>query len=112
IRAEKIEGPKILGKIQLPVDSDTRPKAQTDEKRKRKRIPIEKKEIRPQAFRDRPAGQTGGGQSQGGGGRIQIQRNPGGAQGGNRFGPNRGRDNRREDKQIDEKEIQRKIQET
>ena len=33
---------KILGKIDLPVDSDTRPKK--DEKRKRKRIPIEKKE--------------------------------------------------------------------
>ncbi|MCA6488635.1 MAG: translation initiation factor IF-2, partial [Chitinophagaceae bacterium] len=25
IRAEKLEGPKILGKIELPVDSDTRP---------------------------------------------------------------------------------------
>ena len=37
IRAEKIEGPKILGKIDLPVDSDTRPKL--DERRKRKRIP-------------------------------------------------------------------------
>ncbi|RYY59258.1 MAG: translation initiation factor IF-2, partial [Chitinophagaceae bacterium] len=45
IRADKIEGPKILGKIELPVDSDTRPKL--DEKRKRKRIPIEKKDVRP-----------------------------------------------------------------
>ncbi|HYC29904.1 MAG TPA: translation initiation factor IF-2, partial [Chitinophagaceae bacterium] len=45
IKAEKLEGPKILGKIELPVDSDTRPKQ--DEKRKRKRIPIEKKEVRP-----------------------------------------------------------------
>ncbi len=44
IRAEKIEGPKILGKIELPVDSDTRPKNNTrDEKRKRKRIPVDKK---------------------------------------------------------------------
>ena len=43
IKAEKIEGPKILGKIELPVDSDTRPKP-SDEKRKRKRIPIERKE--------------------------------------------------------------------
>lgn len=33
--------PKILGKIQLPFDSETRPVK--DEKRKRKRIPIEKK---------------------------------------------------------------------
>src|ERR1035438_10317695 len=45
IKADKIEGPKILGKIDLPVDSDTRPKiAPAEEKRKRKRIPIEKKE--------------------------------------------------------------------
>ncbi len=44
IKAEKIEGPKILGKINLPVDSDTRPKHSTrDEKRKRKRIPVDKK---------------------------------------------------------------------
>jgi len=42
IKAEKIEGPKILGKIELPPDSDTRPKP-SEEKRKRKRIPIEKK---------------------------------------------------------------------
>jgi len=42
IRAERLEGPKILGKIQLPVDNDTRPKqSQNDrEKRKRKRIPV------------------------------------------------------------------------
>src|SRR5207244_284465 len=26
IKAEKLEGPKILGKIELPVNSDTRPK--------------------------------------------------------------------------------------
>ncbi|MBE7171469.1 MAG: translation initiation factor IF-2 [Williamsia sp.] len=43
IKAEKLEGPKILGKIQLPVTTDTRPKS-NDEKRKRKRIPIEKAE--------------------------------------------------------------------
>ncbi|QES89754.1 translation initiation factor IF-2 [Rhizosphaericola mali] len=46
IQAEKLEGPKILGKIELPVDNDTRPKVNNrgvDEKRKRKRIPIDKK---------------------------------------------------------------------
>lgn len=131
IKAEKIEGPKILGKIELPVDSDTRPKI--DEKRKRKRIPIEKKEGGGGGnnFQPRPA------QGQGGGGRFQVipagqnpnrqggQGGPGGGnrfnrndkgrpqQGGNRFGNQGG--NRfapREDKQIDEKEIQRKIQET
>ena len=26
IKAEKMEGPKILGKIDLPVENDTRPK--------------------------------------------------------------------------------------
>src|SRR5215217_7486927 len=59
IKAEKIEGPKILGKIDLPVDSDTRPKI--DEKRKRKRIPIEKKDVRPEPFRDRQQGGAGQG---------------------------------------------------
>jgi translation initiation factor IF-2 len=119
IKAEKLEGPKILGKIELPVDNDTRPKQQ-DEKRKRKRIPIEKKEVRP-------SGQNSGQQTgQGGGGRFVPQRNTGGAQGGGfnrggqqggqgggggRFTPTR-RGDRREVKEIDEKEIQRKIQET
>jgi translation initiation factor IF-2 len=42
IKADRLEGPKILGKIQLPVDNDTRPK-RDDDKRKRKRIPIERK---------------------------------------------------------------------
>lgn len=115
IKAEKIEGPKILGKIELPVDSDTRPKH--DEKRKRKRIPIEKKEQgpQPQGFQ-KPEGQQG----QGGGNRFTIQKNDGRnrggqQQGGTRFGPGRGQRPafaKREDKQIDEKEIQRKIQET
>jgi translation initiation factor IF-2 len=117
IRAEKIEGPKILGKIDLPVENDTRPKQ--DEKRKRKRIPIEKKEGgNVQGF------QRGGqGTGQGGGGRIGVQRNDnrgrGGQQQGGRFGTGPARTGARptfakrgEDKQIDEKEIQRKIQET
>ncbi|MBG9375631.1 translation initiation factor IF-2 [Panacibacter sp. DH6] len=50
IKAEKLEGPKILGKIELPVDNDTRPKPSfrgNDEKRKRKRIPIDKKSPHP-----------------------------------------------------------------
>ena len=74
IKAEKIEGPKILGKIELPVDNDTRPKVtprDRDEKRKRKRIPIDKKGDHPQ---------QGGGQ----------QRPGGGQQGNNQGGFNRG----------------------
>jgi translation initiation factor IF-2 len=133
IQAEKIEGPKILGKIDLPVDSDTRPK--TDEKRKRKRIPIEKKDAGPQGFQrggqqgasqgggvqNRPgitiqprAPGSGGQGGQGGGGRFTPQRGRTQQGAGGRFG-NQGGGNRfapREDKQIDEKEIQRRIQET
>jgi len=108
IKAEKIEGPKILGKIDLPVDSDTRPKK--EEKRKRKRIPIEKKEVkREDLFKDRrdgnnrPPGQF----NRGGPSRPGDRRGPGGGSGGGR------RDiRRREDKEIDQKEIQEKIRET
>ncbi|MFV0605282.1 MAG: translation initiation factor IF-2 N-terminal domain-containing protein [Niabella sp.] len=89
IAAEKIEGPKILGKIELPVDNDTRPKR--DEKRKRKRIPIEKKAVKPD-----PGARKGGGFNKGG------QRDHRG----------RGHHHHREEKQIDEKEIQEKIRET
>ncbi len=139
IEIEKITGPKILGKIDLPVDSDTRPKPPTrEEKRKRKRIPVDKK------GGDQPqqrAPQQGGGfnrdnrgaaapapgganrpivpannrNNQGGGGFNRggtsgPQRGGGGQRGGNRA-PG-GRDNRREDKEIDAKEIQEKIRET
>lgn len=106
IKAEKLEGPKILGKINLPVDSDTRPKK--DEKRKRKRIPIEKKDTKAP-----DTGRSGGGQGQGGqrpqhGGHTGR----GGPQRGGAGGNRRGGPGRREDKQIDEKEIQEKIRET
>ncbi|MES1220825.1 MAG: translation initiation factor IF-2 N-terminal domain-containing protein, partial [Bacteroidota bacterium] len=105
IKADKIEGPKILGKISLPVDNDTRPKK--EEKRKRKRIPIEKKEVK----RDGVINKEGDRKPGAGGGTF------------NRGGDNRGRsgagnrrDNRgvgrREEKLIDEKEIQEKIRET
>ena len=114
IEVEKLTGPKILGKIDLPVENDTRPKH--DEKRKRKRIPIEKKEVkredaikdkdrRDERFkRDDRRGGPGGGP--GGPGR-------GGPGHGPAHGHGRGRDNRpREEKVIDEKEIQEKIRET
>jgi translation initiation factor IF-2 len=100
IKAEKIEGPKILGKIDLPVDNDTRPKK--EEKRKRKRIPIEKKEVkREDLFKDRRDGGNRGG------GHFNRDNRPGVRGGGGR------RDiRRREDKEIDQKEIQEKIRET
>ncbi len=124
IRAEKLEGPKILGKIELPVDSDTRPRP-GDEKRKRKRIPIDKKGS--ETFVARQGGQpaTGGDQQQprrtGGIGIIKrADQAPGQFGGGNRGGgfkrggaPQRGGvAARREVKEIDKKEIQDKIRET
>lgn len=132
IRAEKLEGPKILGKIELPVDSDTRPKP-NEEKRKRKRIPIDKKG-EPFVARHQP-GQPGQGQpgQQGAAGVNQPPRRPGlgivkrdpnaplGQQGrsGNAGAFRRGNAPqrggvaaRREVKEIDKKEIQDKIRET
>ncbi len=122
IQADKLTGPKILGKIDLPVDNDTRPKRETDDKRKRKRIPIEKKggqqhgqqqsggnQQRPQSQnapgqntqnRRPPQHGHGGGNNTGGGGRF------------NRSGANTGTTARREDKIIDAKEIQDKLRET
>ena len=108
IKAAKLQGPKIMGKIELPVSNDTRPKP-SDERRKRKRIVVDK----------RPAtgGQTGqagqAGHTGGGGG---FQRPGGGAPA--RPGAPAGRFNRnapapkREEKEIDQKEIQDKIRET
>jgi translation initiation factor IF-2 len=93
IRAEKLEGPKILGKIELPVNNDTRPKQPAEEKRKRKRIPIEKKDNNNAGGGGRPgqhggnqhgAGQHGGGQhghgGQGGGQHGAGQHGGGGNQ--------------------------------
>jgi translation initiation factor IF-2 len=135
IRAEKLEGPKIFGKIELPVDSDTRPKP-NEEKRKRKRIPIDKKG-EPFVARHQPGGQQGQGQ-QGQQSTGQPPRRPGqlgiikrdpaagpntpnrgGASAGGGFrrggnAPQRGGGGaaRREVKEIDKKEIQDKIRET
>jgi translation initiation factor IF-2 len=86
------------------VDNDTRPVK--DEKKKRKRIPIEKKDNKREIFINkdndtRPGGGAGG-----------FQRGRGGAAGGPHRGGPRPVLGRREDKLIDEKEIQRKIQET
>ena len=126
IKAHKIEGPKILGKIELPVDSDTRPKKDADEKRKRKRIPVEKKGTGgQQQGQGQGQGQQGGNpnfnrggqQGQAGGNRTGggYQGQGGGTRptgGGNRFGSPRGPQVTRVDKEIDKKEIQKKIQET
>ncbi len=103
IQARKLTGPKIMGKIELPVDNDTRPKKDSGEKRKRKRIPVERKTGTP-AVGDqqsrRPSGPpnkpSGGASSSGG----RFNRGTGTGAG------------RKEDKVIDAKEIQDKLRET
>ena len=125
IQADKLTGPKILGKIDLPINSDTRPKPLTqEEKRVRKRIPVPGRPNQP--------GQSGqGGQTQGGGyqgnrpqgGGYQGNRPAGGGYQGNRpnnqggrpgQGGARGRNmpQTAEQKEIDQKAIQDKIKET
>ncbi len=130
IRAERIEGPKILGKIELPVNNDTRPRKDLDDKRKRKRIPIERKPGQPDpqqqrnnnnnGQQQRPGGQggpghQGGGQHQGG---NRPQHQGGGQQHGGqnrpagKFGNRPAAPAQRVDREIDAKEIQDKIKET
>jgi translation initiation factor IF-2 len=111
IQADKLTGPKILGKIDLPVNSDTRPKpASQEEKRERvrKRIPV-------QGNRPQGGNQQGGapnnnrGNQQGGGERRS------GGQGGYQPRNNNNRGGNRptnEPREIDQKEIQDKIKET
>src|SRR5665213_504718 len=105
IKAVKLEGPKIMGKIDLPSNNETRPKP-PDERRKRKRIIVEKKGGHPPNqnhpnHQNHPGGQNGQ--------RPHPNNNrpaPGGRF--NRNAPTI----RREEKEIDQKEIQDKIKET
>jgi translation initiation factor IF-2 len=99
IEAPELEGPKIIGKIELPVDTEARGRV-GDEKRKRKRIPIEKKDVQGRSGQPMQRPQTGTGQQ---GGR---------AGGGGRFTPVKAGSRSREVREIDEKEIQNKIRET
>lgn len=121
IEVEKLSGPKILGKIELPKENDTRPKPPTrEELQKRKRTPLDKKgtNIQRVDFRggnnqdDRRQGPGGGFNRGGQGGNNQRPGQGGfnrGGQGGNR---NNNRPPVREDKEIDKNEIQAKIKET
>ena len=131
IQADKLTGPTILGKIDLPTNSDTRPKPLTqEEKRVRKRIPVQGRPNQPgQTGQGGQGGQTQGGgyqgnRPQGGGGGYQGNRPQGGGGGyqGNRpnntsrpgQGGARGRNmpQTAEQKEIDQKAIQDKIKET
>ncbi|MFZ9660629.1 MAG: translation initiation factor IF-2 [Chitinophagaceae bacterium] len=112
IDAPELEGPKIVGRIDLPSDAES--KRAIEEKRKRKRIPIEKKGGGAQA----PAAGGGAASSQfkvtlkadqkprqGQGGGQQRQGQGGGS---SRFRA----DKKREGNEIDKKEIQEKIRQT
>ncbi len=129
IKAEKLEGPKILGKIELPVNQENKQGAAA-EQRQRKRIPIQRRDTPVQRDQQQfrrdgnqqgqqrqgggygqqgGGGHHGGGGGQQGGGGFRRDFRPGGGQhrGGQRptFIP-------REQKEIDKKEIQDKIKET
>jgi translation initiation factor IF-2 len=114
ILSARLTGPKILGKIVLPVNNDTRPKR--DDANKRKRIPMQKKPGTPAApdpRGPRPAGAPGGNNTGGGPGGNRGGQGTGQG-GGNRFqrgGSNTGAP-KREDKIIDAKEIQEKLKQT
>jgi len=125
IKAGKIEGPKVVGKIELPVENDTRPKPAApnaaEKTRKRKRIPIDKKGVGNNAPPPTERKHTGPPpQRHQGGGDNRFRRDGGGAPGGGgrphhpqRAGGGGNRDRRPvPDREIDPKEIQRKIQET
>ena len=124
IATKKLEGPKVMGKIDLPINSDTRPKPLSqEEKRKRKRIPSQGPQQggggqgqggnQTQGGGQRPGGGyqgQGGGQRPGGGYQGQGGGNrPGG---GARPGGNRNAPQTAEQKEIGQKAIQDKIKET
>lgn len=134
MNAPRLAGPKILGKIELPVRDDSRNSDR--EKRKRKRIPVDNK--KPDTNQGQGGGQNNNNQNQNRGGQGNNQnrgnfgdRNrPGGNQqgGGNRPGDNRGgnRNNNNDRRnnnprhsnqpaqpqEVDQKAIQDKIRET
>ncbi|MES2704034.1 MAG: translation initiation factor IF-2 [Bacteroidota bacterium] len=142
MRAPRLEGPKIIGRIELPVAGAPGSRPDSREKRKRKRIPVEKKPEthkpgeglgtgtgtgsgigRPQGTgtgqpfnrERRPPGQGGGQQGTGGGQRTGGS-NFGqrhGVGGGDRRGvPSRGMPLNAQQQEIDTKAIQDKIRET
>jgi translation initiation factor IF-2 len=131
MKAPKLEGPKIIGKIELPVNTVSG-KQERKEKRKRKRIPVDKK---PETNNKQGGTATGGNQQGHQGNRNNNNTNrpgvkpndapravynrPGNNQaGGNRNNNTRGPINRTGgaanggDQEIDAKAIQDKIRET
>ena len=99
IEAPELEGTKVVGKIELTPDLEDRGRS-ADEKRKRKRIPIEKKDEE----RMKPLLQKDGVKPAAGASRPTAPRAPGTS----RMAIRKDKDV----KEIDEKEIQNKIKET
>ena len=97
IEAPELEGPKIVGKIDLVPETEDKSKS-SEEKRKRKRIPIEKKDIE----RSKPLIQKGGATPAPGAPHRPSAPRPNGMRAVKRT----------EVKEIDKKEIQNKIKET
>ena len=132
MKAPKLEGPKIIGKIELPVNNgnDSR---DSREKRNRKRIPVQKK---PESFRpdqrgaagtagqnNRPAGAAGGQNNrpnnnaaarsgQGGGAYDRNNRGAGNNNERRPSGTGRYAQQQQQPQEIDAKQIQKKIHET
>lgn len=112
MKAPKLEGPKIIGRIDLPVSTPAS-KPDNKEKRSRKRIPVQKK---PESFRP---GQSGGQQTQARPGRDNAGNKQQGRTGAGRTDRKPG--GRRQDRnapvsqqqqEIDAKIIQDKIRQT
>jgi len=134
MKAPKLEGPKIIGKIELPVNNgnDSR---DNREKRNRKRIPVQKK---PESFRPEQRGGAGAANSGAGSPRntgtpfsgaprqsgtgpmgnrnANNNRNQGGQNdrrgGGQNAGGGRFQQQQQQPQEIDAKQIQKKIHET
>lgn len=100
LKRDKLEGPKIIGKIELPVEQPKDNKPQ--EKRKRKRIPLDNKGTGQNTFKPNTGTNTGSGQRDN---RPQGRRD---FNSNNRFAGNK----RDDDKPIDQSEIQDKIKQT
>lgn len=114
-RVPKLEGPKILGKIDLPTkpSNDSKSKSDNKEKRNRKRIPLQKKGGDQQGNNNN--NNNNNNNRRGGG--PQDRNNRGGGRNDNRRGDRRGGRNQNQNQnqppqEIDEKAIQDKIRQT
>ncbi len=109
MKAPKLEGPKIIGRIELPVKDDS---SRGDREKRRKRIPVQKK---PEKVKDVQPGRGRPADAKPGERRDRNERNDRG--GDNRRGGDRDRRGGRapitpQQQEIDSKAIQEKIRET